>query len=98
MVDGLPANVGIGIVPLFCLSSPVKKVPVACETDILVLFVVRKTEFLEDDLWVNHTQEIDFQKRFPVIPMQAFVAAQHGTRTWNHCRQTGNERQSPTLI
>ena len=33
IVDGLPANVGIGIVPLFCLSSLAKRVPVACGTD-----------------------------------------------------------------
>ena len=35
IVGGLPANVGIGIVPLFCLSSLVNKVPVpvACGTD-----------------------------------------------------------------
>ena len=36
---------------------------------VLFLFVVRKTEFLEDDLGVNQTQKIDFQKRFPEIPM-----------------------------
>ena len=34
IVDGLPANVGIGIVSLFCVSSLAKRVfvPVACET------------------------------------------------------------------
>ena len=26
-------------------------------------------EFLEDDFWVNRTLKIDYQKRFPVIPM-----------------------------
>ena len=35
IVDGLPANVGIGIVSLFCLSPLAKRVPdrVACGTD-----------------------------------------------------------------
>ena len=36
---------------------------------ILVLFVVRKTELLEDDLGLNQTLEIDNQNRFPVLPM-----------------------------
>ena len=40
IVDGLPANVGIGHVPLFCLSSPVKKsVPVTFGTEPLSLCV-----------------------------------------------------------
>ena len=36
MIDGLPANVGIGVVPPFCLSSLVERVSfvlVACGTD-----------------------------------------------------------------
>ena len=37
IVDGLPANVGIGIVPLFSLSSLAKRVPVACGTDTVSL-------------------------------------------------------------
>ena len=37
---------------------------------ILVLFVVRKgEEFLDDDLGVNQTLKINYQKRFPEIPM-----------------------------
>ena len=36
---------------------------------IFVPFVVRKGEFLDDDLGVNQTSKIDYQKRFPVIPM-----------------------------
>ena len=45
MVDGLAANVGTGIVPLFCLSSLVKKVssvPGACGTDPRSLCVAQE--------------------------------------------------------
>ena len=44
IVDGLPANVGNGIVHLFCLSSLVKKVPVpvACGTDPRSLCVAQE--------------------------------------------------------
>ena len=52
IVDGLLSNVGIGIVSLLCLSSLAKRVPDPVEL-ILVLFVVCKGEFLDDDLWVN---------------------------------------------
>ena len=31
--------------------------------------MVRKGEFLDDDLGVNQTWKIDYQERFPVIPM-----------------------------
>ena len=56
IVDGLPANVGIGIVSLFCLSSLRKETPnLQLEELILVLFVVRKSEFLDDDLGKNQT-------------------------------------------
>ena len=34
----------------------------------------------------------------PCVKRQAFVAAQHGTRTWNHCRLTGNVVQPSTII
>ena len=55
IVDGILANVGIGIVSLLCLSSLVKKVPVpiACGTDPVSLLVLRKSEFLEDDIGMN---------------------------------------------
>ena len=36
---------------------------------ILVLFVVRQSEFLEDDLGVNQTWKIDYPTRSRVIPM-----------------------------
>ena len=42
---------------------------------ILVLFVVRNGEFVEDDLGVNQTQKIDYQKSFPVIPMYSMCQA-----------------------
>ena len=86
---------------LLCVSSLARRVPdpVACWTDPRS-FVVRKGELLDGDLGVNQTWNIDYPKRFPAIPMYsmcqvAFVAAQHGTRSWNHCRVTGNVRQSP---
>ena len=43
MVDGRLANVGIGIVPLFCSSSLAKevRVPVACGTDSVSLGVAQ---------------------------------------------------------
>ena len=53
--------------PLFYLSFLAKRV--SDPELILVPFVVRKGEFLEDDLDVNQTWNIDYQKRFPVIPM-----------------------------
>ena len=43
----------------------------------LVLFVVRQSEFLEDDLGVNQMQKIDYQKRFPVI------------QTYSMCQEAG---------
>ena len=48
MVDGLLANVGIGIVPLFCLSSLVKGVPDtgACWTDPRSLLWCARVNFL----------------------------------------------------
>ena len=49
IVDRFLANGGIGIVSLLCVSS-LKPVGL-----ILVLFVVRKGEFLGDDLGVNQT-------------------------------------------
>ena len=53
MVDGLLANVGIGIVLLCCSSSFVNNVPVsvACGTDPVSLLVSYSGEFLEDDVW-----------------------------------------------
>ena len=58
-IDGLPANVGIRILPLFCLSSLVNEVPVpvACGM-ILVLSVFRKSEFYEDDRGVNYQKTL----------------------------------------
>ena len=49
-VDGLLANVGIGIVPLFCLSSLLRKEsPTLFPVElILVLFVVHKGEFPDE--------------------------------------------------
>ena len=49
---------------LFVISCEIVPDPVACGTDPR-FFVVRKGEFLDDDLGVK---KIDFQKRFPVIP------------------------------
>ena len=53
----------------------------------------------------NQLQKMHYQKRFLVVQTshhvssgQAFVAAQHRTRTWNRCWLTGNVRQSPTVI
>ena len=71
IVDGLPANVGTGIVPLFCLSSLVNKVPVpsACGTGPCSFCGARKGEFLGDDLGVDQTWKIDYLKHFPVIQM-----------------------------
>ena len=64
MVDGLLANVGIGIVSLLCLSSLAKSVPKLYPVElILVLFVVRTGEVLDDDLGVNQTWKIDYKKR-----------------------------------
>ena len=69
-----------------------------------VLFVHSQIEFLDDDLGVTKPRKL-ITKNFPVIQMysmcvkrQAFVAVQHGTRTWNHCRLIGNVRQPSTII
>ena len=96
-VDGLPANS-----ILFVISCEKSPVPAAVEL-ILVLFVVRKGEFLHDFFGDESNVENRFPKRSPSIQVSSmcqeaeFVAAQHGTRTWNHCRLNGNVRQSPTV-
>ena len=58
MVDGLLANIGIVIVPLFCSSSLAKEVPVRVARVELILslsvFHVRHhNEFLEKDFGAN---------------------------------------------
>ena len=64
MVDGLPANVSIGIVPLFCLSSPAEEVPVLLLVElILSLLVMYNSEFLDNDFGTNQRLNIDYQKR-----------------------------------
>ena len=56
IVDGLPANVGIGIVPPLCFHLLRKEcLSLVLVELILVLFVIGKSEFLEDDLWANQT-------------------------------------------
>ena len=63
-------------------------------------------KFFDDDFGTNHLWKIDFKKkkRFPevqtysIVKWHAVVAAHHGTRIWNRCWLTGNERQSPTVI
>ena len=52
---------------------------------ILVLFVLRKSEFLEDDLGVNQTLKIDYQKRFLVIQLSSMCqeASVCGGQAWN---------------
>ena len=69
VVDGLLANVGIGIVPLFRSSSFAKElpVPIACGTDSFSLWVSCDGEFLDDDFETNQMKKIDYQKRFPVF-------------------------------
>ena len=76
IVDGLLANVRIGIVFLFCLSSLLRKESPTLQLEelILVLFVVRQSEFLKEDLGVNQTWKNDYQKRFPVIPMYSMCS------------------------
>ena len=59
-----------GIVSTFCLSSLAKESPTLWLVElILVLFVVRKGEYLEGDLRVNQKWKIDYQKTFLVILM-----------------------------
>ena len=71
---------------------------------ILVLFVVRKNEFLGDDLGVNQNVKNRLQKTFSCNPDVSHVlrgmrlSRLSGTRTWKHCTLTGNLRQSPTVI
>ena len=52
---------------------------------ILVLIVVRKGEFLEDDLGVNSMLKIDYQKRCPVIPLYSMCQEAGVSRgpAWN---------------
>ena len=52
---------------------------------ILVLFVVRKGDFLDDDLGVNQTWKNDYQKRFTVIPMYSMCQEAGACRgsAWN---------------
>ena len=77
IIDGLLANVGIGVVSLLCLSSLAKRVPgpVALAL-ILVLFVVRNTEFRDEDLGVS---------QIPVIPMYSMCQEAGDCRgsAWN---------------
>ena len=65
---------------------------------LLGFFARRQIEFFEDDLWVNQTWKIDYQKRFPAIPDVFHVSSEQGTRTRNHRRLTGNVRQPSTTI
>ena len=41
---------------------------------ILVLFLVRKGDFLDDDLGVDQTWKIEYKKRFTVIPMYSICS------------------------
>ena len=68
IVDGLPANVSIGNVPLFCSSSLAKEVPVPiARGTVLSLLVSHNNEFLEKNFGANQIKKIEYQKRFPVI-------------------------------
>ena len=84
MFDGLVANVGIGIVPLFCSSSLAKEVlvPVACGTDPVSLLVSYNGEFLDDDFGTDQKYKIDYQKRFLVIQMYQMANVCRGS-SWN---------------
>ena len=66
-----------------CVSTSSSLAPVEL---ILIFFVVRKGEFLDDVLGVNQTQKTDHQKRSVVVSMcqgAGGVAAQHGKSNCN---------------
>ena len=52
---------------------------------ILSLLVLRKSEFLDDDLGMNQKKKIDYQSRFPVIQMYSMcqVASVCRGSAWN---------------
>ena len=108
IVDGLLANIGIGIVPLFCSSSLAKDVPVpiARGTDSFSLCVCVDT-FMDSLRRISGqtkcrkliTKNVFLESRLiPCVKHQSFVAAEQGTRTRNHRKLTGNVRQSSTII
>ena len=71
IVDGLPANVGIGIVPLFCLSSLVQKRICPCSLwnwPSFSLWCARVNSLKMISGW-NKRRKLITKKRFPVIQM-----------------------------
>ena len=92
IVDGLLANVGIGIVSLFCLSSLAKTSPRPCSLwnwPSLSLLCARVNSLRMISGWIKRRKLITknvflWSRCTPCVMRQAFVAARHGTRTWNH--------------
>ena len=71
VVRGHLANVSIEIVFLLCHLLRKESPTLSLVELILVLFVVRKGEFLDDDLGVNQTYKMDYQKGLPVLQIDS---------------------------
>ena len=72
-VNGFVANVGIGIVPKFCLYLSDLFLPSPGDPKGLLLdfFARRQMKFFEENL----AQKIDFQKRYPVSQIDSMCQA-----------------------
>ena len=67
MVDGLPANIGIGIVLPIRSSSVATGVPVLPCTGTAPVAVGAAEWRIPSKMFVNRKYEVDCQKRFPVV-------------------------------
>ena len=90
MVDGLLANLGVGIGSRFRSSLLATSLP-----------VLSRTGFPPVALWFQEFSlmyQVCSMYQVPCIKSQALVAAQHPTKTWNDCQLTGTWDNFPLQI
>ena len=93
-VNGLGANVGIGTVACFSLSSIVSLVFILSALETVSRFPCASSDEI---LWKKSRRESNVENRFPktfscTIKWQSVIAAEQRTRTRNHSKLNGNVR------
>ena len=90
MVDGLLANLGVGIVLRFRSSLQATGFAVLSRTEFRLLHFDSESEACLTEESIRSTKQI------PCFRSQTLVAAQHPTKTWNDCQLTGNVEKFAT--
>ena len=101
MVDGFPEKSALELCFQFVLhlSRQVSLYSSALGFHLWHYFDSKSEEFLDKVSVLNRALHVDCQKRFPVSQTNSMLSGcrlwsrlEHGSRTWNDCRLTGNVR------